>query len=58
MSDVVYLGKPHHFSVEGEIAKRIHALLMEYEGQISVVSAVGILEVVKHELMVNNGSNA
>jgi hypothetical protein len=51
MDNVVNLRDTPHFALESEVAQRVKAVLMEYEGRLSLVSALGILEVVKHELL-------
>lgn len=52
MSDnVIPMRETPLFALESEIASRVKALLMEYEGRLSLVSALGVLEVVKHELL-------
>lgn len=51
MNNVRTLRDGKHFALELEIASRVKALVMEYEGRISLVSALGILELVKAELM-------
>lgn len=38
------------FSQEGELAQRIEDLIYEYADQISLVSVLGILEVVKQQI--------
>lgn len=52
MSDpkVTALRGGQHFALELEVASRVKALLMEYEGRLSLVSALGILELVKQEI--------
>lgn len=51
MSEVINLRDTPLFAMESEIAQRINAVLMEYEGRLSLVSALGILEVVKCDLL-------
>jgi hypothetical protein len=50
LDNVVSLRGGQHFALEAEIADRVKSLIMEYEGRISLVSALGILELVKLEL--------
>lgn len=50
MDNVVSLRDGKHYALESEIAQRVKAVIMEYEGRISLVSAIGVLEVVKAEL--------
>lgn len=40
-----------NFSLEGELAEQIKRILFQHEGRISLVTAVGILEVVKAEIL-------
>lgn len=49
--NVINLRDTPLFALESEVAQRVKALLMEYEGRLSLVAALGILEVVKSELM-------
>lgn len=52
MSDnIINLRETPLFALESEIAQRVKSVLLEYEGRLSLVSALGILEVVKHELL-------
>lgn len=52
MSDnVVNMRDEPLFALDSEVAQRVKALLMEYEGRLSLVSAIGILEVVKCDLL-------
>ena len=37
-------------ALEGEMARRVHDLLMEYQGQVSLVSTLGVLECVKLQI--------
>lgn len=39
--------------LETEMCARIKAVIYEYTGQVSFVSALGVIEVVKHELLQN-----
>ena len=40
--------------VAGEMAARILAVIADYEGRVPLALAVGVLDIVKAELMVNN----
>lgn len=52
MSDnVINLRDTPLFALESEVAQRVAALMHEYDGRLSLVSALGVLEVVKHELL-------
>lgn len=52
MSNVAQLRDGQHFALEAEITDRIWALIMEYEGRVSLVATLGILDVVKHGLQI------
>jgi len=41
----------------GELAEKIRETIMEYEGRISLAEAVGVLEIVKSDLILNNAEN-
>ncbi|CAI1636822.1 hypothetical protein [Serratia entomophila] len=43
------------FPVERELGLRIAELISEYNGQLSLVATVGILEVVKNDLLNKGG---
>jgi hypothetical protein len=49
--EIINLRDTPLFALEMEIAQRVKSMLMEYEGRLPLVSALGILEVVKHELL-------
>lgn len=53
-SKVARLPVERTFAVEGELAKRLKEVIYSYEGQISVVATVGVLELVKHEILHTN----
>jgi hypothetical protein len=40
-----------HFALEAELADRVQRLVYEYDGRISMVSAIGVLELVKANLL-------
>ena len=50
MNNVAHLRDGKHYALEAEIAARVKALVMEYEGRVSVVSVLGILELTKLEI--------
>lgn len=50
MSEIIKLRGGEHFAIEAELADRIRRVVLEYEGRVSFVSAIGVLEVVKMEL--------
>ena len=52
MGKVVSLDKEKTFSKEAELANRIDDLILEYNGELSLVSVMGILELKKIELYV------
>lgn len=54
MSNVVQLRNGQHFALESEVAQRVKAVIMEYEGRLSLVSALGVLELVKIEIAQEN----
>lgn len=37
--------------IAGELAKRIHELVMEYDGEVGLSEAIGAIELVKFTLM-------
>lgn len=47
MAEIVDLNKPKVFVREGELYDRITKLLDEYAGDLSVVAALGVLELAK-----------
>jgi len=51
MSDIINLRETPIFALESEVSQRVKALLHEYDGRLSLVAALGILEVVKSELL-------
>ena len=51
--NVVDLGKEKMFPVEQELYSRMMDLVYEYGGDISTVSVLGVVELVKHELIEN-----
>lgn len=53
MVNVTNLNKEKVFSKEGELSNRIDALVAEYAGELSLVSVLGILDLKKIELFIN-----
>lgn len=54
MSDNVKQLRPEgHYAMEAEIDDRIKLLIHEYDGRISLVAVLGILELVKADLIRN-----
>lgn len=45
------MGKPKVFVKEGELTERISNLIDEYAGELSLVAVLGILEVIKANLL-------
>ena len=54
MDNVKQLNKEKVFSKEGELSERISNLISEYDGELSLVSVLGILELKKLYLINNN----
>ena len=52
MGNVTSLNQEKVFSKEAELAGRIDDLILEYNGELSLVSVMGILELKKIELFV------
>ena len=57
MSNITSMGKEKTFSKEGELMSRLNTLIAEYDGELSFVSVLGVLELKKIELF-NNQNNA
>ena len=53
MSNVQSLNKEKVFSTEAELSQRIGDLISEYDGELSLVSVLGILDLKKIELFIN-----
>lgn len=53
MNNVENLNKEKVFSKEAELTQRISDLICEYNGELSLVAVLGILELKKIELYVN-----
>jgi len=54
MNNVSSLNKEKAFSKEGELSQRMNDLIAEYDGEISLVSVLGILDLKKMEMVYNN----
>lgn len=52
-SNVTSLGKEKIFPVAGELFERIDNIILEYEGEIGLAEAIGVLEMVKAKLLSN-----
>lgn len=52
MSNIAQLRDGKHFALEAEITDRIWSMIMEYEGRVSLVATLGVLDVVKHGLLI------
>lgn len=55
MGKVSSLNKEKVFTKEGELIERLGILINEYNGEISLVATVGILELKKQALLMYNG---
>lgn len=51
MSKVSYIGRVTNKLALAELAERVRELVYEYEGQLGVAEVVGILEIVKLEII-------
>jgi len=56
MSNIESLNKEKKFSKEGELMGRISALIAEYNGELSLVSVIGILDLKKIELFISQSN--
>ncbi len=52
-SNVTSLGKEKSFPVAGELFERIDNVILEYEGEIGLAEAIGVLEMLKAKLLSN-----
>lgn len=52
-SNVTSLGKEKNFPVAGELFERIDNVILEYEGEIGLAEAIGVLEMLKAKLLSN-----
>jgi len=50
-ANVTPLRDGKHFALEAEISDRLWNLIMEYEGRVSLVATLGVLDIVKHGLL-------
>jgi hypothetical protein len=50
MANLIKFPVAKTFSQEGELAQRIEDLIYEYANQISLVSVLGVLEIVKMQI--------
>ena len=53
MANIKSLNKEKVFTREAELTRRISDLICEYDGELSLVAVLGILELKKIELYVN-----
>lgn len=51
MPNVTQLRDGKHYALEAEITGRLKDLVMEYEGRVSLVAVLGVLELLKAELL-------
>ena len=51
MATVIDISKEKKFPVSGEIIKRLSDVIHEYDGEISLCEAIGILELLKLSLI-------
>jgi hypothetical protein len=56
MNNVTSMNKDKVFSKEGELMERLNILIAEYDGEVSFVSVLGILELKKIELFVSQNN--
>ena len=54
MSNIASLNKEKKFSKEGELSERISELIAEYDGELSLVAVLGVLDLKKMEMVYNN----
>lgn len=57
MTNVTSMNKDKVFSKEGELMERLNVLIAEYDGELSFVSTLGILELKKIELFVSQNND-
>lgn len=43
--------KDRPYPIESELAKRLDSLIHEYDGEVSLVAVIGVLDMKKHELL-------
>lgn len=51
MNKVIDLGVKKTFPVSAEIIERLSAVIHEYDGEVSLCEAIGILEILKMSLI-------
>lgn len=55
ITELAYNVKPlpveKRYSVEGEMAERIRELIHSFDGRTSLVAAIGVIDLIKHELI-------
>jgi hypothetical protein len=51
MSNIVNLGKEIKYTKEQELYRRIHDLIHEYDGELSLVAVLGVLELAKDHVI-------
>ncbi len=56
MNNVKSLNKEKTFSKEGELMDRLEILISEYDGELSLVAVLGVLELKKH-CMIEGATN-
>lgn len=57
MSEVISVNFPKKYQVEIEMRNAIRDAIFKFDGQTSLVSAIGVLELVKQELMQEIGND-
>ncbi|CAI1018992.1 hypothetical protein [Serratia ficaria] len=54
---VLHMPTEKRFPKAGELARRIREMILEYNGEIGLAEAIGVLELVKIELINGQESN-
>lgn len=57
MSEVISVNFPKKYQVEMEMRNAIRDAIFKFDGQTSLVSTIGVLELVKQELMQEIGND-
>lgn len=57
MDKIISVNFPKKYQVEMEIRNAIRDAIFKFDGQTSLVSAIGVLELVKQELMQEIGND-
>ena len=57
MNNVTSMNKEKKFSKEGELMERLNILIAEYDGELSFVAVLGVLELKKIELFVSQNND-